>query len=79
MGLSVGRTVSRIVRFMFNPDKRGRFFITWVPNRNLQNRIVKKNGVMYPGNEHIGSFGCDSYDISGTVGGVGSKRVLYTG
>ena len=34
---------------MFNPDKRGRFFITWVPNRNLQNRIVKKNGVMYPG------------------------------
>jgi hypothetical protein len=42
---------------MFNPDKRGRFFITWVPNRNLQNRIVKKNGVMYPGNEHIGRFG----------------------
>jgi hypothetical protein len=62
---------------MFNPDKRGRFFITWVPNRNLQNRIVKKNGVMYPGNEHIGSFGCDSYDISGTVGGVGSNGSLH--
>jgi len=62
---------------MFNPDKRGRFFITWVPNKILQNRIVKKNGVMYPGNEHIGSFGCDSYDISGTVGGVGSNGALH--
>jgi hypothetical protein len=26
----------------------------------------------YPGNEHIGAFGCDPYDISGTV----DKEVL---
>ena len=31
----------------------------------------------YPGNEHIGSFGCDSYDISGTVGGKGSNGSLH--
>ena len=62
---------------VFNPDKRGRFFITWVPNITLQNRMIKKNGIMYPGNEHIGSFGCDSYDISGTVGGIGSNGSLH--
>ena len=64
----------------FSPDKRGRFNITWVPNRNIQNNVIKKNGILYPGNEHIGAFGCDSYDISGTVGGVGSNgaSVSYT-
>lgn len=62
---------------IFSPDKRGRFYITWVPNKNLQNNYYTKHGVKYPGNEHIGAFGCDSYDISGTVGGVGSNGALH--
>jgi len=33
--------------------------------------------VRYPGNEHMGAFGCDSYDISGTVDGEGSKGALH--
>ena len=61
----------------FSPDKRGRFRITWVPNKNIQNNIRVKNGIKYPANEHIGAFGCDSYDISGTVGGVGSNGALH--
>jgi hypothetical protein len=61
----------------FTPDKRGRFIITWVPNRDLQNRCYTKQGKRYPGNEHIGAFGCDSYDISGTVGGGGSNGALH--
>ena len=36
-----------------------------------------KNGVRYPGNEHMGAFGCDSYDISGTTDGQGSKGALH--
>ena len=32
---------------------------------------------MTPANEHIGAFGCDSYDISGTVGGGGSNGALH--
>ena len=36
-----------------------------------------KNGLKYPGNEHMGAFGCDSYDISGTVDGRGSKGSLH--
>jgi hypothetical protein len=62
---------------IFYPDPKGRFNISWVPPTNLQNRVIIKNGVKYPGNEHIGAFGCDSYDISGTVGGQGSKGALH--
>ena len=62
---------------VFVPNKDGRFKISWVPPKNLQNRVIIKNGVKYPGNEHIGAFGCDSYDISGTVDGKGSNGSLH--
>ncbi len=59
------------------PDKKGRFRVCWTPNKHLQNRKLEKGGKFFPGNEHLGSFGCDSYDISGTVGGVGSNGALH--
>ncbi len=61
----------------FNPDPNGRFKLSWVPDFNLQNNVIIKNGVKYPGNEHMGAFGCDSYDISGTVDGRGSNGSLH--
>ena len=61
----------------FYPEKNGRFFVSWIPPVNLQNRVIIKNGVKYPGNEHVGAFGCDSYDISGTVDKQGSKGSLH--
>jgi len=61
----------------FYPNKNGRFLVSWVPPLKLQNNIITKNGNKYPGNEHIGAFGCDSYDISGTVDGRGSKGALH--
>jgi len=64
-------------RVIFMPNKDGRFLISWVPPKNLQNSVIVKNGIKYPGNEHVGSFGCDSYDISGTVDGRGSKGALH--
>ena len=63
-------------RVIFNPNKDGRFLIAWIPDIHLQNSIIIKNGAKHPGNEHLGAFGCDSYDISGTVDGVGSKGAL---
>ncbi len=63
-------------RVIWTPDKRGRFFVTWLPENALQNKVIIKNGKKYPGNEHIGSFGCDSYDISGVVVGKGSNGAL---
>tara|TARA_A100000171_G_C2137019_1_gene151148 strand:- start:2559 stop:4769 length:2211 start_codon:yes stop_codon:yes gene_type:complete len=63
---------------LFVPDKvQGRFNISWVPKKDLQNRHYNKNGLRHPGNEHMGAFGCDSYDISGTVDGRGSKGSLH--
>jgi hypothetical protein len=64
-----------IVNFM--PNKNGRFLVSWVPPIELQNRVIIKNGVKYPGNEHCGAFGCDSYDISGTVDNRGSNGALH--
>ena len=62
---------------VFYPGNDGRFRISWVPPKNLQNRVIIKNGIKYPGNEHVGAFGCDSYDISGTVDGKGSNGSLH--
>ena len=61
----------------FTPNQRGRFYVSWTPSKQLQNRIEIVNGKKTPGNKHIGAFGCDSYDISGTVGGGGSNGALH--
>ena len=64
-------------KVIFTPNPQGRFLISWTPAYNIQNRQVIKNGVKHPGNEHMGAFGCDSYDISGTTDGRGSKGALH--
>ena len=62
---------------IFYPDPKGRFNVSWFPPSQMQNRIITKKGIKYPGNEHMGAFGCDSYDISGTVDGKGSNGALH--
>jgi len=64
-------------RVSFYPNKDGRFLISWVPPKHMQNRVIIKDGYKYPGNEHCGAFGCDSYDISGTVDNRGSNGALH--
>ena len=64
-------------KVIFYPDNKGRFKISWTPKIHQQNNHTIKNGLKYPGNEHMGAFGCDSYDISGTVDGKGSKGALH--
>jgi hypothetical protein len=61
----------------FNPSKDGRFLISWIPELSMQNKFIIKNGFKYPANDHVGAFGCDSYDISGTVDGKGSNGALH--
>ena len=62
---------------IFSPDPKGRFKVSWTPNKSLTNKKQNRNGTYFPVNEHIGAFGCDSYDISGTVGGRGSNGALH--
>ncbi len=64
-------------KVLWTPNNKGRFLITWMPSAGLQNKVIKKGSGWFPGNEHIGSFGCDSYDISGVVGGGGSNGALH--
>ena len=64
-------------KVIFSPDKRGRFLVSWMPAKHLQNNVVDRGGAKYPGNEHIGTFGCDSYDISAVVDGRGSNGSLH--
>ena len=62
---------------VWTPDNKGRFLISWFPPAQMQNNVIKRGDKFYPGNEHIGTFGCDSYDISGVVGGGGSNGALH--
>jgi len=62
---------------LFSPNKSGRFRLSWIPPVSMQNNIVIKNGIKYPGNKDMGAFGCDSYDISGTTDGSGSNGALH--
>lgn len=59
------------------PDSRGRFLLSWIPPSGLRNRFEKRGDLFYPLNEHIGAFGGDPYDISGTVDGRGSNGSLH--
>ncbi len=64
-------------KVIWSPNKTGRFNLSWIPPVSLQNNIIIKNGIKFPGNDGLGVFGCDSYDISGTVGGGGSNGALH--
>jgi len=61
-------------KVVWNPNPNGRFHVSWIPPREMQNRFETRLGYggysKHPLNGDIGAFGCDSYDISGTVEGV---------
>jgi hypothetical protein len=67
----------RDTEVVWAPDNKGRFFVNWIPTGKMMNNVIERNGKKYPGNDHVGSFGCDSYDISGVVNGGGSKGSLH--
>ena len=58
----------------WHPNEKGRFLVSWIPPTEMQNRFeIKMNHGGYskhPLNTDVGAFGCDTYDISGTVEGV---------
>lgn len=58
------------------PDRNGRFDITWFPPVEHRNLKVKKDGMWYPASPVNGCFGCDPFDIGGTVSGKGSKGAM---
>jgi len=69
-----GKLDSEVV---WTPDPKGRFLVSWIPEHNMRNNVITRSGKKYPGNEDLGAFGCDPYDISGVVGGGGSNGALH--
>ena len=69
-----GKLDSEVV---WTPDKNGRFLVSWIPEQKMRNNVITRGGKKYPGNEDLGAFGCDPYDISGVVGGGGSNGALH--
>lgn len=68
----------RDTEVVWYPDPNGRFLVSWLPDEHLRNKKQKNLlGQWSPMNAHLGCFGCDSYDISGTVSGKGSKGSLH--
>ena len=61
---------------LFREDPAGRFKVNWLPPPDLRNNVEVRNGLYHPGNPEFGAFGCDSYDVSGTVYGSGSNGAL---
>jgi len=64
-------------KVIWTPNPEGRFYVSWLPRKGMQNKMSVIRGLKHPGNEHVGAFGCDSYDISGVVGGGGSNGSLH--
>jgi hypothetical protein len=62
---------------VWTPDPKGRFLVSWIPEEKMRNNVITRGGKKYPGNEDLGAFGCDPYDISGVVGGGGSNGALH--
>jgi hypothetical protein len=63
---------------IWTPEASGKFTLSWIPPIGIRNNVIKdRNGRRRPGNDYLGAFGCDPYDISGTVGGGGSNGALH--
>lgn len=64
-------------KVVWYPTPKGRFLVSWIPPVHMQNQKRKDHrGVWHPLQAHIGCFGADTYDISGTVSGKGSKGAM---
>lgn len=61
-------------KVVWNESPNGKFKVTWLPPEDMQNAYDTRMGFggysKAPLNEELGAFGCDSYDISGTVDNV---------
>lgn len=58
---------------IWRPNEKGRFLISWIPEKDLQNlSVTKPNGICagyskFPVNDNIGAFGVDPYDQTAVV------------
>ncbi len=64
-------------KVLWKDDSNGRFLISWMPNKDIQNNMILKGKRKFPGNEDIGAFGIDDYRVTKAADGKGSKGALH--
>ena len=64
------------VRWIPNPTS-GKFYITWLPPKELQNNVERTPYGFVPKNAHLGAFGCDPYNRGKTSDGRGSDGAIH--
>ena len=62
---------------IFKPDTQGRFHVSWMPPKELQNLKKFNRDKRIAPNAELGVGGVDSYDLDATVDGRGSKGALH--
>ena len=62
---------------LWNPDANGRWTVTWLPPDDIRNKRKTEFGKVFPGNDHLGTGGVDSYDLDNTMDGRGSKGACH--
>lgn len=63
-------------KVIWYPNKNGRFNIAWFPPNDLQNKVIKKNGYLYPGND-FGALAADPFSVGTTIESRGSKGAIH--
>ena len=62
---------------VFSPNPQGRWFVSWIPPKELRNKHKVIYGKKHPANDHIGVGGVDSYDLDSTTDNRGSKGACH--
>ena len=66
-GNFIWKNAQKDTEVIWVPQSQGKFKVTWLPEKNMQNNIDKSSGRNKPGNSWIGCSGCDPYDLDTTV------------
>lgn len=62
---------------VWQPRKKGKFHISWIPPEERRNNKDTRNGKLYPGNHVELVAGCDPYDHDTTTDGRRSDAAAY--
>lgn len=58
---------------IWKPNEKGRFLVSWIPEKHMQNVfVIKPNGICpgmskFPLNDNVGCFGLDPYDQTAVI------------
>lgn len=57
----------RDTKVVWQPNPDGRFWITWMPPQDAQNKHFYRNNKMFPANADVGAGGVDTFDLDVTI------------